>query len=155
MFCVCFFCKTKLSNPAPNVNVQLWLCGPEGHLEMAASDTRKSPPPFSSTDFSGLTCSELNCQLKEKDSPVIFEICITSKMLRIKEISVSTPCTQQRGGEGTNNLGSSQEPVPPLLAPAKYSQCAQALGSSGSCGCEVFLLHLCIHIPHRHGWLDW
>lgn len=69
MLCVCSFCKTKLSNPAPTMNAQLWLCGPEGHLETAASDMHKSPPPFSSTDFSGLMCSELNCQLKEKRQP--------------------------------------------------------------------------------------
>ena len=66
MLCVCFFCKTKLSNPAPTVNVQVWLCGPEGHLETVASDVHKSSPSFSSTDFSGLTCSEQNCQLEEK-----------------------------------------------------------------------------------------
>ena len=66
MLCVCFFCKTKLSNPAPTANVQFWLCRPEGHLETAASDMHKSPSSFSSTDLSGLTSSERNSQLEER-----------------------------------------------------------------------------------------
>lgn len=48
------------------MNVQFWLCGPEGHCETAASDVHESPPLLSSTDFSVLMRSEQNRQLEEK-----------------------------------------------------------------------------------------
>lgn len=84
------------------MNVLFWLFGPKGHLETAASDMHKSLPSFSSTDLSGLMHSEQTHQLEgNKDSLVALQICITSKMLRVKKVSVSTPFTQPRGDEET------------------------------------------------------
>lgn len=79
-----------------------WLCGPKGHLETAASDMHKSLPSFSSTDLSGLMHSEQTHQLEgNKDSLATLQICITSKLLRVKEGSISIPFTQSRGDEET------------------------------------------------------
>lgn len=154
MLCACFFCKTKLSNPAPTVNVQFWLCGPEGHLETAASDMHKSPPSFSSTDFSGLTSSEQNRQLEEKRQLSYVQDLHHFKGVEDQGGLYLHPAPSRGEMKGLTTWDAPRERVPPLLAPARHSHCTQALGTSRSCGHEAFLLCLSTRIPHRHSRLN-